>query len=153
MVAVIIGEYTTIDLNDHRYSAARLGVNLAAYLAALIFFATIYSWKLRSLFSATGIGLVAGLLALELLRGSESDFRRTWMFAAAVGLSIGEMVWALNYWNLTGFMGGALLLVFFYAMTGLLQQYLWNRLNRIVFAEFALIVLGSFALLFWLRPG
>lgn len=152
-VAVIIGQYTTIDLNDQWYSAARLGVNLAAYLAALIFFATIYSWKLRSLFSATGIGIVAGLLALELLRGSETDFRRTWLFAASVGLTIGEMVWMLNYWNLTGFMGGALLLVFFYAMTGLLQQYLWNRLNRIVFSEFALIVLGALALLFWLRPG
>lgn len=152
LVAVIIGEYFTIDLNDRWYSAARLGVNLAVYLAALTLFATIYSWKIRSLYSSPAIGLVAGLLALELLRGSEADFRRTWLYAAAVGLSIGEIVWALNYWNLTGFIGGALLLIFFYAFTGLAQQYLWGRLNKIVFAEFTMIVIGAMVLLFWSRP-
>jgi hypothetical protein len=153
LIAVILGEYITIDLNDRWYSAARLGLNLAVYLAALVFFATIYSWKIRSLYSATAIGVVAGLLALELLRGSESDFRRTWLFGAVVGLAFGEIVWALNYWNLPAFMGGALLLVFFYAITGILQQYLWNRLNRIVFFEFGMIVVGALVLLFWLRPG
>ena len=67
-------------------------------------------------------------------------------------LSTGEIVWVLNYWNLSGFIGGALLLVFYYAFTGIVQQYLWNRLNKIVFAEFAMIVVGAIALLFWLRP-
>jgi hypothetical protein len=152
LVAVIVGEYLTIDLNDRWYSAARLGVNLAVYLAALVLFATIYSWKIRSLYSAPAIGLSAGLLALELLRGSEVDFRRTWLYAAAVGLSLGEIVWALNYWNLSGFIGGALLLVFFYALTGLAQQYLWKRLNLIVFVEFTMIVVGAIVLLFLLRP-
>lgn len=153
LTVVVIGEYVTIDLSDRWYSLARLGVNTAVYLAALIFFATIYSWKIRTFYSAPAIGVVAGLLALELLRGSESDFRRTWLFGAVVGLSLGEIVWALNYMNLPGFMGGALLLVFFYAMAGLLQQYLWDRLNRIVFAEFTMIVIGAITLLFWLRPG
>ena len=152
LVAVVIGEYVTIDLSDRWYSAARLGVNLAVYLAALILFATLYSWKLRSLYSATAIGIAAGLLALELFRGSESDLGRTWLYAAAVGISLGEIVWALNYWNLSGFIGGALLLIFFYAFTGIIQQYLWNRLNKIVFAEFTMIVVGAIALLFWLRP-
>ncbi len=152
MVAVIVGEYITIDLNDRWYSAARLGVNIAVYLVALVLFATIYSWKIRSLYSAPAIGLAAGLLALELFRGSESDFGRTWLYAAAVGLSMGEIVWALNYWNLSGFIGGAFLLIFFYALTGITQQYLWNRLNQIVFAEFAMIFFGAVALLFWLRP-
>ncbi len=92
------------------------------------------------------------MLALELLRGSESDFWRTWLYAIAVGLTMGEIVWALNYWNLSGFVGGAFLLIFFYAFTGLAQQYLWQRLNRIVFVEFAMIFAGALALLFWLRP-
>ncbi len=153
LVAVIIGEYITIDLQDKWYSAARLGVNLAVYLVTLILFAMIYSWKFRSLYSATAIGASAGLLALELLRGSEDDLGRTWLYGAAVGLSIGEMVWVLNYWNLTGFIGGAFLLIFFYALTGLAQQYLWHRLNRIVFFEFSMIFVGAIALLFWLRPG
>ena len=152
LVAVIIGEYITIDLNDRWYNAARLGVNLAVYFAALILFATIYGWKIRSLYSAPAIGVAAGLLALELLRGSESDFWRTWLYAAAVGLSMGELVWVLNYWSLSGFIGGAMLLIFFYALTGVMQQYLWNRLNKIVLTEFTLFVLAALALLFLLKP-
>ena len=152
LVVAILGQYLTIDLNDRSYSAARLGVNLAVYLVALILFSTVYSLKVRSLFSAPAIGLAAGLLALELLRSSEADFWRTWLYAAVIGLAMGEIVWTLNYWNLAGLIGGAFLLVFFYAFTGIAQQYLWNRLNRIVFVEFTLIVLGAIALLFWLRP-
>jgi hypothetical protein len=152
LVIAILGEYLTIDLNDRAYSAARLGVNLAVYLVALILFATVYSLKVRSLFSAPAIGLAAGLLALELLRSSEAEFWRTWLYATAIGLAMTEIVWALNYWNLSGLIGGAFLLVFFYALTGIAQQYLWNRLNRIVFVEFTLIVVGATVLLFWLRP-
>jgi hypothetical protein len=152
LVVAIIGEYLTIDLNDRAYSAARLGVNLAVYLVALILFATVYSLKVRSLFSAPALGIAGGLLALELLRSSEADFWRTWLYAAIIGLTMAEIVWALNYWNPSGLIGGAFLLIFFYAFTGIAQQYLWNRLNRIVFAEFTLIVLGAIALLFWLKP-
>jgi hypothetical protein len=152
MVAVIVGEYVTIDLNDRWYNAARLGVNLAVYLASLVLFTTIYSWKIRSLYSSTAIGVSSALMALELLRGSESDFGRTWLYGAAVGLAMGEIVWALNYWNATGFVGGAMLLLFFYALTGITQQYLWNRLNRIVFVEFAVIVGGAMIMLLLLRP-
>ncbi|MCI0478368.1 MAG: hypothetical protein L0Y55_19170, partial [Anaerolineales bacterium] len=62
LVAAILGQYLTIDLDDSRYSTARLGVNLAVYLVALILFSTIYSLKVRSLFSAPAIGVAAGLL-------------------------------------------------------------------------------------------
>ncbi|MCL5950369.1 MAG: hypothetical protein M1132_01370 [Chloroflexi bacterium] len=152
LVLVVLGEYITIDLNDRWYSTARLGINLAVYLAALVLFATIYSWKVRSLYSAPAIGIAAGLLALELFRGSEADLGRTWLFAAAVALSIAEFVWALNYWNATAFTGGGLLLVFFYALTGVTQQYLWGRLSKFVFVEFSLITLGAITLLFWWKP-
>jgi uncharacterized protein DUF5656 len=152
LVATVLSEYFTIDLSDRLYNYARLGVNLAVYLLALILFGTIYGWKIRSLFSATAIGLAAGLLSLELFRGAESELRRTWLYAAAVGLSIGEILWAFNYWNLNAHLGGALLLVFFYGFTGLVQQHLWGRLNRIVWFEFFIIIIGALALLFALRP-
>jgi len=152
LVVTILGQYITIDLNDRAYSAARLGVNLAVYLVALILFAAVYSLKVRTLFSAPALGIAAGLLALELLRSSEAEFGRTWLYALLIGLLMSEIVWALNYWNLSGLMGGALLLIFFYAFTGVAQQYLWNRLNRIVLIEFTLIVVGVLALLTWLRP-
>jgi len=152
LVAVILGEYFTIDLSDRRYNAARLSVNLGVYLLALILFATIYSWKVRSLLSAPAIGLAAGFLALELFRGAESDLRRTWLYATAVGISMGEILWAFNYWNLSSLFGGALLLVFFYAFTGLLQQFLWGRLTKLVWFEFLFIIFGAITILYLLRP-
>lgn len=152
LIVTILGQYITIDLNDRAYSAARLGVNLVVYLVALILFATVYSLKMRTLLSAPAIGIAAGLLALELLRSSEAEYGRTWLYATLIGLLMSEIVWTLNYWNLSGLIGGALLLIFFYAFTGVAQQYLWNRLNRIVLIEFTLIVVGVLALLTWLRP-
>lgn len=151
-VAVILAEYITIDLTDPRYNTARLGLNLVAYLIGLILFATIYMLKVRSLYSSTALGSVAVLLALELLRGSESDFLRTWLYALVIGLVMSEIIWALNYWNMSGFIGGACLLIFFYGLAGLVQQYLWKRLNRIVLVEYAMIFVGALALLFWMRP-
>ncbi len=152
LVAVILGEYFTIDLSDRLYNVARLGVNLSVYLLAIILFATIYGWKIRALFSAPAIGFAAGFLALELFRGVESDLRRTWLYAAAVGLSIAEILWAFNYWNLNAHLGGVLLLVFYYAFTGLIQQHLWGRLTRIVWFEFFFIIFGALSLLYFLHP-
>ena len=45
----ILGEFYSIDVADRFYSVARLGVNLVVYLVALILFAVIYGWKIRSL--------------------------------------------------------------------------------------------------------
>lgn len=151
LVAAILGQYVTIDLNDRAYSAARLGVNLIVYLVAWMVFTAVYNLKVRSLFSAPAIGITSALLALELLRSSEADFGRTWLYATLIGLTMAEIVWALNYWNLPGLVGGILLVTVFYALTGIVQQYLWNRLNRIVLIEFALVVLGALVLIFWLR--
>lgn len=152
LVAAILGQYVTIDLNDRAYNTARLGVNLIVYFVAWILFAAVYNLKVRSLFSAPAMGIAAGLLALELLRSSEAAFGRTWLYATLIGLVMAEMVWALNYWNLSGLMGGALLLIFFYAFTGILQQYLWQRLHRLVLIEFTLTIIGALVLLFWLSP-
>lgn len=136
---VVLGEYLTIDLQDPAYGFARLGLNLSVYLAALGLFQAIYSFKLRSILSAPLIGLVAALLALELLRASESDVRRTWLYAAAVGLGLGEAIWALNYWNVNPFLGAVTLLLIFYVISGFAQQYLFGKLNWRTVFEFAVV--------------
>lgn len=145
---VVLGEYLTVDLRDPAYAFARLGLNLAVYLAALASFQTIYAFKLRSIFSAPLIGIAAALLALELLRSSEADVRRTWLYAATVGLGLGEALWALNYWNVNALLGGVVLLVFFYIVTGLAQQYLFGKLSWRTLVEFAvvLVVVGFIVL-------
>lgn len=137
---VVLGEYLTVDLQDPAYAFARLGLNLAVYLAALALFQAIYALKLRSILSAPMIGLAAGLLALELLRASEADVRRTWLYAAVIGLAVGEALWALNYWSVNALYGGVTLLLIFYLLTGFTQQYLFGRLNWRTVLEFILVV-------------
>src|SRR5581483_5586367 len=146
LVLVVLGEYLTIDLQDPAYAFARLGLNLAVYLAALALFQTIYALKIRSILSAPLIGIAGALLALELLRSSESDVRRTWLYAATVGLGMGEALWALNYWNVSAVLGGVTLLVLFYLLTGFAQQYLFGKLSWRTLLEFAVVVTVVLAL-------
>src|SRR5581483_7093560 len=146
LVLVVLGEYLTVDLQDSSYAFARLGLNLAVYLAALALFQTIYAFKLRSILSAPLIGVGAALLALELLRSSESDVRRTWLYAATIGLGMGEALWALNYWNVSAVLGGVTLLVLFYLLTGFAQQYLFGKLSWRTLLEFAVVVTVVLAL-------
>lgn len=151
LTLLIVGEYYTIDLRDPAYSFARLGLNLAAYMIALMLFGIIYALKVRSILSAPVTAVLAGMLGLELLRGSESDVRRTWLYAAAAGLAMGECMWALNYWNVSTLVGAVGMLLFFYVITGLAQQYLWGHLRARVLFEFALVLLAAI-LLVW-RKG
>jgi len=139
LVLVVLGEYLSIDLQDRAYAFARLGLNLAVYLAAFALFQAIYAFKLRSILSAPLIGLVAALLALELLRSSEQDVRRTWLYAATIGLAMGEALWAINYWNVSAAVGGLTLLIGFYLLTGFAQQYLLRKLNWRTVLEFILV--------------
>lgn len=139
LALVVLGEYLTVDLQDPAYAFARLGLNLAVYLAAFGLFQAIYSFKLRSILSAPVIGITAALLALELLRASESDVRRTWLYAATVGIGLAEAIWALNYWNVSPFLGGVTLLLIFYVLTGFAQQYLFGKLNWRTVLEFAIV--------------
>lgn len=141
LALVVLGEYLTVDLQDPAYSFARLGLNLSVYLAALGLFQAIYSFKLRTIFSAPLIGVVAALLALELLRSSESDVRRTWLYAITVGIGLGEAIWAMNYWSVNSFFAGVTLLLIFYVLTGFAQQYLFGKLNWRTVLEFVIVAL------------
>lgn len=137
---VIVAEYRTIDPKDPAYTPARLGLNVLVYLAALFLFAGVYNAKARSLLSATAVLLLAGLLALALLRAERQATARTWLYAAICALILGEATWALNYWGVSGMVGGVLLVLAFYFFTGLAQQHLLGRFSRTVLFEFLVVV-------------
>jgi uncharacterized membrane protein (DUF485 family) len=65
--------------------------------------------------------------------------RRTWLYAATIGLSMGEALWAINYWNVSAVLGGLTLLIVFYLLTGFAQQYLLRKLNWRTVLEFAIV--------------
>ena len=149
---IIVAEYRTVDPADPRYNLARLGLNVAAYLIALVLFALIYRIKARALLSATATAAGSGLLALELLRDTRQSPRRTGLYALIVGLVMGEVIWALNYWRMRSLTAGMSLLLTFYLLTGLSQQAVLGRLSRRVLLEFGLVALVGVALLLRLSP-
>jgi Protein of unknown function (DUF5656) len=152
LILVISAEYYTVDPTDSRYLIARLSLNGWAYLLALILFILIYSAKARSLISATVVALVSTLLALEFLRSAGRGFSRTALYAAIAGLCTGEIVWAMNYWRISGVTGGLILLLGFYVATGLANQQLQGRLGRRVLVEYAAVALVGLAVLLRFGP-
>lgn len=152
LILVVSAEYYTVDPSDRLYLPARLSLNAWAYLLALVIFVQIYSAKTRSLVSATGVTVVSALLALEFLRSAGRGFGRTALYAAIAGLSTGEIIWAMNYWRISGLTGGLILLLGFYVFTGLANQQLQGRLSRRVVVEYALVALIGLAVLLRFGP-
>ncbi|MEJ2746629.1 MAG: hypothetical protein P8183_01725 [Anaerolineae bacterium] len=107
------------DINWRPWAQAAL-VNLTA----VVLFTVIYDARLRSLVSGTAVLLIATLLAARLFWSFTPNLRQTFTYAAIVGLALGQMTWVFNYWRLSGLQGGFVLLLLFYSLTGLLQQYL-----------------------------
>jgi hypothetical protein len=152
LILVISAEYYTVDPSDRRYLAARLSLNAWAYLLALALFVLIYSAKARSIESATGVTLVSTLLSLEFLRSAGRGFGRTALYAGIAGLGTGEIIWAMNYWRISGITGGLILLLGFYVATGLANQQLQDRLTRRVLVEYAIVALLGLAVLLRFGP-
>lgn len=152
LTVVILAEYRTIRLTTPQYRLARLALNVATYCAAFALYGTIYGLQLRTLLSAPLTMLVTFPLALELLRSTEEQLERTWLYAAVITLVVGELTWAINAWGLRALSGGALLLLAFYSFAGLAQQHLAERLNRRVAAEFAVTALIGLVLIWLSAP-
>jgi hypothetical protein len=152
LILVISAEYYTVDPTNRHYLGSRLSLNAWAYLLALVIFVLIYSAKTRSLISATGIMIVSTLLALELLRSAGRGFGRTALYAAIAGLCTGQLVWAMNYWRISGVTGGLILLLGFYVATGLANQQLQGRLSRRVLIEYAVVALIGLVVLLRFGP-
>jgi len=143
----IVCEYRTIDPQDPRHRIARLVLNAAVYVVALLMLVIIYTSRARSVISATGVLAASTLLALELLRVEGDQTARTWLYAGITGMIMAELTWALNYLAIDARVGGAALLLAFYAATGLAQQHLWRRLTRRVVLEYGLVCFMGLALL------
>src|SRR6266536_4968876 len=111
-------------------------LSLLTYLAALGLFTLIYQIKERSVIAAVSTALVAGLLSLALLRGAGAPRPRTMLYAVLIGLALGEVTWALDYWVVKELVGGAVLLLLYYVLVGLIEIVLRGELSRKLLAEY-----------------
>jgi hypothetical protein len=149
---VISAEYTAISPKDPGYPAARLALNMLAYLLAFTLFAIIYHTRTRSLVTATLTMLAAVLLALDLLSVAETQFRRVFVFAGIVALIVGESTWAMNYWQISAWAGGLFLLLVFYLTANVAHQYLLERLSTSALVEFAVVAIIVLAIILVRAP-
>jgi hypothetical protein len=127
-------------------------LSLLTYLAAFGLFTLIYQIKERSLISATTTAVVAALLSLVLLRGAGAARQRTMLYAAFIGLAMGEVTWALNYWVVRELVGGAVLLLIYYVVVGLIEIVLRGELTRRLLSEYLAVGIVGFLFILSTAP-
>jgi len=119
-----------------------------SYALALALFLVIYYTRSRSALSATAVLFVSGMISLSLLRRVPDSISKTWLFAAIIGLIMGQITWALNYWRTGTLNVGLFLLLIFYVLTGLAQQHLSHRLSRRSLWEFGGVAVVALLVIF-----
>jgi len=140
----IFAEYQ--DISQKRW--AYLWRQFSGYALALALFLVIYYTRSRSALSATVVYLVSGMISLSLLRQAPGSISKTWLFAAIIGLILGQITWALNYWQASTLSVGLLLLLLFYVLTGLAQQYMAYKLSRRSLWEFGGVAVVALLVIF-----
>lgn len=144
--AALYGEYVSVISHGPSYGLGRLVLNILTYVAAFGFYAVVYEFNIELLPAAFAVGLFSLLLAIEVFREAEADAFRGLVFAAAIGVVVGQALWVLYFVPLDGFLAAILLLLVFYQSTGLVQHHLTGDLNRRVATEFTLVTAAGVAI-------
>jgi hypothetical protein len=144
--------YATVERGPG-FRRARFVLDALAYGSALVLFLFVYQTRTRSLLSGTLVAMTAILLAVEILRTTIGRPRLVLHYSAIIGVILGQVTWALNYWLLPGLTGGLLLLLIFYLLVGIAQQGLQDRLNQRVLLEFAVFAIVALILIGLVGPG
>lgn len=139
--------YATVEVGQKGYRRGRAVLNALAYGCALLLFVLVYQTRTRSLLSGTLVAATATLLTIELVRSSTPNSGTVISYGLAVGLVLGQVTWALNYWPIDELTGGLLLALIFYLMVGIAQQGLQGRLRRRVVIEYAGFALAALLLI------
>jgi hypothetical protein len=154
LAAAFFGLYATIERNRSGFRRARIALDALAYSAALLLFLFVYQTRTRSLLSGTLIALISILIAVELLRSTTDQPRTIFTYGAIVGLILGQVTWALNYWwTLNDLSGGLVLLLIFYLLVGIAQHGLQGHLTRKILIEFAVFAVLALILIAVVGPG
>lgn len=140
---ILLGELHAADPTNRYCGLARAALTVYAYAMALFVFTAVYGMDVRTILSGTGTALASFLLAIALLRWWAGPSTRVWPAAALAAPTVGLATWRLNHTSLDSLAGGGLLLLVFYLITGLAQQWMGKDFNRQVMAELAVaVVLG-----------
>lgn len=143
LLAVLTAQHYALDRDSGISQRARLALQLIAYLLAFGCFSAIYYARLRTLYSASLVGVIGTLLTYAILQWTAQ--RGQFRLALLVGLVLAEATWALNYWSAPFLLGGILLMVLLYVIVGVLQHYAAGTLQRRLLIEYGLLGGGLLA--------
>lgn len=129
---------------------AGLWQQFVGYGSALGLFVMIYYTRNQSLLSVAAVLVTGGMVALALLRRGPEATAQTWLLAAVIGIGMGQVTWALNYWRAGALQAGLVLLLILYLLVGIAHQYLDGALNRRVLWEFGGVAAVILALVLYL---
>ena len=144
--AALVARYHLEDVSGRARRLARTTHVLLTHGVAFLVLATIYLNKVRSLLSATAVAVIVCLLLVQIADGERFPAERRLIYGLVGGMILGEITWALNYWPLTGWTGGAILLIAFYLVAGLLLAQVREGLRRRDILEYGLIAAIAFAI-------
>jgi hypothetical protein len=143
---LMLVQYQLLSHQAEGRAVLQTGQSAIAYLIGLVFFVSIYGTRLRSLVTATSVAAVSGLIAISILAGGEHSLRQGTVHAGVIGLLMGQMTWALNYWRANTSSIGVLMMMIFYVLVGIAREHMRATLNSRVLVEF----LGVAALGVWI---
>ena len=138
-------------LDDTADSAQRTAITihtLVIHAVAFLALSAIYLNKLSTPVAAPLVAVVGGLLTLEALERGTADRTVRLLYSLLAAVVMAQATIALNWWQTHGWTGGAVLLVCFYLVAGVLLA----RTQRAVLQsrdliEFGLVSLVAFVVL------
>jgi hypothetical protein len=146
MGVALWAEHVTVEPEHPSFNLARFALNVVTYLTAFGFYAVVYGFDVDLAPASFAVGMVSMLLAIEVFREAEADPLRALVFAACIGVIVGEARWVLYFIPLEGFLAGVFLLLVFYLAAGVIQHYLTDHLDAAVIGEFALVTAAGLAI-------
>jgi hypothetical protein len=137
-----------------RTGVVYIAVRVIVYIVALVLMVLIYGTKQRGLFIAPPIALIGGAGTWYLLGDSMLvDGQRRLITAGGVGLLLGELTWAMGYWNVLAPVGGAGLWLAFYVLSGVVEHGASGTLDPRIAREYAVVAaIGAAVILTFARP-
>jgi hypothetical protein len=122
------------------------------YALALVPLLMLSSSKGPQWLTALGAGLVGVVFGTALLARLDVHLNRAVTYGLLIGLVMVEVAWAISFWSVVSLVGGALLWLVFYVMTGVSQAYLEGVLDRRVAIEYAVVSILGLAIILASTP-
>jgi hypothetical protein len=144
LLAELIGQYYSHDDRPAVRNWSNLALDLLVYVTAFFLYGAVYGQRVRSLISATSLVVFSFLLALALLHRHGNKWSAR-LYAAIIGLCVGQVTWPLNYWVISGMFGGAFLLFVFYALVNPARLQLQGKLTWRAALEYVVVGLVGIA--------